>query len=345
MASNRDLTIDTLRGLAVFTMVAANMTPDVLIEPHPFWLRLYGSFAAPLFILLSGMMVAFTTQTREHRLRYFMFRGAIIITIGMAVDLIYLIYPFTSVDVLYLIGLSLPLVYLFLRLNTSSRWIMVCSIFLITPIIQKALGYTDFPTEISFWGEQTITAENQTNIFNHWVVDGWFPIFPWLGFSFLGANLAHLRCTYKPLATFGKKSILLIGMGILAFGSILWYLFPDSLLTRGGNSELFYPPTIGYIITAIGIMVILFSIVDWKPSLAIYKPLRTLGESSLFIYWLHLQLIGYAIAPVWSKKGLQTFSLIYIGLLGFLILVAYGLRVLKAKWKDRPLIFRILLGG
>lgn len=46
----RDKTIDILRGLAIFTMIAANISPYVLIEPHPFWFRLYGSFAAPLFI-------------------------------------------------------------------------------------------------------------------------------------------------------------------------------------------------------------------------------------------------------------------------------------------------------
>ena len=50
----RDKTIDILRGLAIFTMIAANISPYVLIEPHPFWFRLYGSFAAPLFILISG---------------------------------------------------------------------------------------------------------------------------------------------------------------------------------------------------------------------------------------------------------------------------------------------------
>jgi len=105
---NRDISIDILRGLAIFTMVAANMAPYVLIEPHPFWFRFYGSFAAPLFILISGMMVALTTLTKGHDFKYFLVRGILIVTVGALIDVVmWNFYPFTTVDVLYLIGVSL----------------------------------------------------------------------------------------------------------------------------------------------------------------------------------------------------------------------------------------------
>lgn len=346
MVHDRDKTIDTLRGLAIFTMVAANMAALVLAEPHPFWFRLYGSFAAPLFILLAGMMVALTTQTKGHRLKYFVIRGVMIIAVGVLIDvLIWNIYPFMTVDVLYLIGISLPLAYLFLRMNTLSRWVIVISIFLVTPILQNILGYTDYPTEFYLWGEQTVAVENQTNIFNHWVVDGWFPIFPWIVFSLIGVNLANLRWKDKSYTTFGKNAIFLIGIGILVFGGIIWWFYPGSLLVREGYSELFYPPTVGYVISSIGLIIILFSIIDWRPSIIIYKPLQALGESALFMYILHLALIKYIITLVWSEENLQKFLLIYVVLSFFLISIAYGLRVLKIKWKNRPFIIRFLFGS
>ena len=65
----RDSTVDALRGLAIATMVAANLASLVLPEPHPFWFRLYGSFAAPTFILLSGMMVSLTWRRHGPLLR------------------------------------------------------------------------------------------------------------------------------------------------------------------------------------------------------------------------------------------------------------------------------------
>lgn len=346
MAHYRDASVDILRGLAIFTMVAANMSPYVLAEPHPLWFRLYGTFAAPLFIVLAGMMVAFTTQTKAHDLKYYLIRGVLIVTVGALIDvLIWKIYPFMTVDVLYLIGISLPLAYLFLRLNTRSQCVIIISIFLVTPILQMILGYTDYPTEFYLTGEQTTVVENQTNIFNHWMVDGWFPIFPWLGFSLLGVTLANLRWKYKSHTVFGKNTIFLIGIGMLAFGSIIWWLYPGELLTRAGYSELFYPPTIGYVMSAIGLIVILFYMVDKWSSVIVYKPLQALGESSLFMYILHLALIAYVIAPIWSEEIFQTFLLIYIILSFFLILIAYGLRVLKTKWSRRPFIIRFFLGG
>src|SRR5262249_37801344 len=98
-ALRRDLTIDILRGLAVFTMVAANLAASALEGPHPLWFRLYGSFAAPLFVLLSGMMVAYTSRRQAHGLRYFASRGAVVVGIAALLEIaIWKFYPFMSVD-------------------------------------------------------------------------------------------------------------------------------------------------------------------------------------------------------------------------------------------------------
>ena len=340
--SDRDVAIDTLRGLAIFTMVAANMAPYFLIEPHPFWFRFYGSFAAPLFIFISGMMVALTAQTKGHSWKYFLIRGLLIVMIGALIDVVmWNIYPFTTVDVLYLIGISLPVAYFFSRLNRSYQLLIVTIIFLVTPILQNIFGYSDYPTEFYLTGEQTTIVENQTSIFNHWLVDGWFPIFPWLGFSLFGVILANLRMNYEKF----EKNSLLLGIGILILGIIIWYFFPGKFLTRAGYSEVFYPPTIGYILSAIGVILTLFSIVDYRPAIIMYKPLQALGESALFMYIFHLALGRYIISNIWPKGNLQTFLILYIGIIVVMILIAYGLRILKSNWKDRPFIIRFLLGG
>jgi len=348
MQNDRDRTIDILRGLAVFTMVAANLAGSLLAEPHPFGLRLYGSFAAPLFILISGMMVAFTAQTKEYELRYFLLRGALILMVGVLIDVvIWNVCPFMDYDVLYLIGFSVPLAFLYLHLGRPFQWVVIVLIFLLTPFLQKILGYTEYVNLISLWGKpiEPVPVKTQTGIFNHWIVDGWFPLFPWLGFAFLGVNFANQRWKYRIFNTFGKRTILLWGLGILTLGSVIWGLYPGSLLTREEAIELFYPPALGYIITTIGLILTLFFIVDWKPSLFIYKPLRALGESSLLMYIIHIPLIEYVISPLWSKQNVQAFLLIYIGLTLLLILIAFGLRDLKRKLKNRPFIIRFLLGG
>ncbi|MBI4356841.1 MAG: DUF1624 domain-containing protein [Gammaproteobacteria bacterium] len=72
----RDDHIDILRGIAIFTMVAANWAALILAEPHPFWLRAYGSIAAPLFVFIAGMMVALTEKKHHRTFKYFTHRGA-----------------------------------------------------------------------------------------------------------------------------------------------------------------------------------------------------------------------------------------------------------------------------
>jgi uncharacterized membrane protein len=291
------------------------------------------------------MMVVFTTHTKGHALGYFLVRGMMVIFAGTLVDVfIWKIIPFMTADVLYLIGLSLPLAYLFLKIRTLPRWAFVVLILGVTPILQNILRYTDYPAEYSLWGEPTAFVANPTSIFNHWVIDGWFPIFPWLGFSFLGVNLALLR--WKSNSNSFKKNITLwLGISLLILGIVIWVFHPTSLSTRDGYSELFYPPTLAYIIAAVGIIVVLFWSVDRSVSVILYRPLQALGESALFMYMLHLAIIEYILIPLWPRQSFQAFLLIYIGLAFFLILIAVGLKALKTTWKDRPYVIRFLLGG
>ena len=81
MKARRDIAIDILRGLAIFTMVAANMAGSMLIEPHPLAFRFYGSFAAPMFILITGMMTVSTSRGKKHGPGYYLIRGGMILVI------------------------------------------------------------------------------------------------------------------------------------------------------------------------------------------------------------------------------------------------------------------------
>jgi uncharacterized membrane protein len=78
----RDNTIDILRGLAIFTMVAANMSADNYADPHPYWFRIFGSFAAPTFVFLAGLMVSYTSFHKAHPFGYYLKRGIAIICIA-----------------------------------------------------------------------------------------------------------------------------------------------------------------------------------------------------------------------------------------------------------------------
>ena len=128
-------------------------------------------------------------------------------------------------------------------------------------------------------------------------------------------------------------------------GPLIWWMYPGDLLTRGGYSELFYPPTPGFIMTASGLAMMLLATIDWKPDLALYRPLRLLGESALLMYLLHIVLIKYVVAPEWEDESLETFIFLYAGMVLGLLVVAYAGRGIKSRWRHLPLPVRVLLGN
>jgi uncharacterized membrane protein len=348
----RDATVDRLRGLAIFTMVAANMAGYVLEKTCPLWLRYYGSFAAPLFITIAGMMVVKTsakTGGDSHEFMYYLQRGLLIIGVGALVDLaINNIYPFMTIDVLYLIGIALPLTYLLRNAGRWMVWIVPMAVFLATPIIQTNFGYAGYPLEVSLNERIPVGITDITKTFHQWLVDGWFPVFPWLGFSFLGVGLAWLRRlqsdSNKLIAT--PLTVSLIGLALLVFGICLRWIYPGDRFIRGEYSELFYPPTIGYIVTASGLIFILFGLSDHWRRCRWLEPLRVVGESSLFFYILHLAVIRYIIEPLFHKGStVITFMFVYVCVFVILVLIAYSIKRLKAEWEIRPFAAKFFLGS
>jgi uncharacterized membrane protein len=325
----------------------ANYTAElVLPEPHPLWLRLYGTFAAPLFILLAGMMVPLTCRWKGYGFGHFLLKGFLILLTGAAIDLaIWRIYPFQTVDVLYLIGIAVPLTYFFCRLGLGWQSAIVAAIFVFTPILQKLTGYTDYPTEYLLKGELTTEIGNPTSYLNHWLVDGWFPIFPWLGFAFMGSLLAGVRSRKEGLPSpFATTSFLGLGLLTTIAGAIVFYLWPGDLYVRAGYSEMFYPPTWGFLVTATGVILTLFAVADRTASWSALKPLRALGEASLFVYIGH-QVVGqYLLSKFIAEPSLPTFVLAYLCVAAGFMALCLGLHYLRNKWPSRPYLVRFYFG-
>ena len=344
--SSRDRAVDITRSIAIITMVLANMGP-VLSEPHSITFRLLGSFAAPLFIILAGMMVDLTSRTKSYSFQHYLLRGALILSVGIGIDAIcWRIYPFTTVDILYLIGIAIPIAYFLSRLPSQAILIVSIGIFIITPLLQYALGYTYYPTEYYLSGDLTVAVEKQTSIIHHWITDGWFPLFPWLGYMTLGVYLAKLR--WNPNATknlFGRKLFLAIGLALLTIGVIMWYLHPGSLFSREGYSEMFYPPTVGYIITSLSVVFLVLYLSNLTQKLKFWSLLTPLGEASLLMYIIHIAIISRIYVENYEELGIKQYLFFYLILLAAMILIAHLIRLVKIKAREMPYILRFFLGS
>jgi uncharacterized membrane protein YeiB len=138
--------------------------------------------------------------------------------------------------------------------------------------------------------------------------------------------------------------MLWIGLTLLAGGSALWYGIPGTFLVRAGYSELFYPPTPGFVITAAGVVVTLLAAIDVTRGLSVYRPLQLLGKSALTIYVAHLVLIDEIIARHVTELSLFGFAVLYGGLVMAMLVIAQSEQALKARWRNRPVPARLALG-
>lgn len=309
-----------IRGFAIVAMMVLNLSDVVLARPAPFVLRLVGSLAAPLFIILSGLMVSLTADRRNFGY-FLLYRGAWIVSVGILVDLVvWQIYPLMSMEVLYLIGISMPLAYFVRKLKSYQRAAIALCILVLTPILQRVLGYTYFPTEFYLLsGAPVVEVKAQTGIINHWLVDGWFPIFPWLALSIIGVEIGESLKRARP-ETFAS-ALTYIGSALTILGSLSFVFAYPQTFVRGTWSELFYPPTIGYLALAIGICLLTFRFFMGLQNHRIsrlFQPLSIMGQASLGIYFGHLFLISHLLTWVsggWWKMGLGWYLVSYTFLL------------------------------
>lgn len=272
-------------------MIIANVSAVLPFIP-PFWLRFIGSLAAPLFVFLSGVVVDITAHKG---FVHFLKRGAMVFGVGILVDLfIWRITPIVNFDVLYLIGITIPLAYLVSRMGIEESLQASLAVFCYAPLARITFHYTaGFTNEIPF---NAISQLSLLGVFKSITIAGWFPILPWASLAFLGVAFnkwyedkdltGHsFKTFYLGLVGF---SLLFIAIGLYFHG---WVTAPQ----RETYIELFYPATPEFLLMALGTLGLLTFVVDLTSDSPLYKPLNWLGKHSLKIYVIHLALIAYVI--------------------------------------------------
>jgi uncharacterized membrane protein len=333
-------------------MIPANLSP-YYAEPHAMWYRFMSSLAAPMFICLSAGMVFLYSE--KHRFGHYVTRGGAVILIGVLLDvLLWRILPFASVDVLYVIGLSTPLVYLVRKQRVGALIAAGGILMLGGPVLQTFVGYNVNVLEIKLGSPY---LPELSRITASWFADGYFPLCPWLGYSFMGAAL------FKCVSQAEKKSnmivLAMIGVTLLGVGFLLLFvptsIFPNLtnggiLMSREGYSEIFYPPTYGFLFFSNGavfLQVALFRRVRHgvPNGIAVF-----FGKHSMFVYILHQALGEYGLKPVLAQAGMEKVSDAYaflaINLLMFVI-VAFLCKMVDLIKKTHPprnVVLQVILG-
>lgn len=318
MSINRIQHIDFMRAIAIIIMIIANSCPYILIGPHATILRIFASLAAPLFIFLSGFSAYLSNA--NHAIKHQLTQALYLFISAILLDaLVWHIRPLQTFDVLYLIAFGIIANAVMQHSSWKFRLFIAILCVLISFFLRQEWGYRFLLEEIPFSGKNFIEIKWVTIIdFKRMLLDGWFPIMPWIGLAILGNIIAEKsNCILQY-----PKTITLVCLWIFVIG-IAYFLNQDPIQAeRNGYLELFYPPTLSYLIFACAFIALIY-VLTLKCSLGkFFKAFNLIGRNSLLIYWLH-SMINAWILEVYVKPFAQlTYSIIAFLLIGSCFLMA-----------------------
>ncbi|MDX1961323.1 MAG: heparan-alpha-glucosaminide N-acetyltransferase domain-containing protein [Leptospiraceae bacterium] len=345
----RDRGIDVLKGIAVFTMIFSNVAGEVLVHPHPLFLRLIGSLAAPIFVGISGYLF-FLSVSRERVWKKIGERLLVLLFVSSSIDVfLWRIYPFFTVDVIYIIAISTLVISLMHNAQAPTRLIIAFVIIGLTPFVQDYFVYNQSLAPNQFYKDGAFDFSEPiifSSVIKRYFIDGWFPFFPWVGIGILGTLIKEWRLPERNY----RNNLLLIYLGIIliTIGIVLWK-HEFKMEKRENYTELFYPPTISYVLVYSGIVLLIERIFSKERNIGkLFLPIEILGKRTLLFYILHFILISVLniISTNMNRKfNIDEYFLATSVVIFICFVVGFILERFNEKLQDLPSFVKTILGG
>jgi hypothetical protein len=276
--------------------------------PTFYWRDIISGFGAPLFLLLAGVAIAYSAASKVRRgesdraaARTVANRGwqifgiAFLFRLQMYVtSLFYRWRSFFKVDILNVMGPSIAAAsYTWgLGRSTAGKALALAVPAILIPIatpyirIADALAVLPDPLEAYLRPAGTFAA---------------FTLFPWSGFVFVGA-LAGVLLESAPdrRAESGRVWMIAVAGVALAVGAFAASYLPSPFANSyfWTTSPAFFYLRSGIMLSAFGLAWI-WSEVLWRDR---WQPFVLLGQTSLFVYWVHVELVyGYFTKPIYRR--------------------------------------------
>jgi uncharacterized membrane protein len=353
-AVSRRAYIDWARGIAVLLMIEAHTVDAWTSAAHRHSIAfrdftVLGGFAAPLFLWLAGLGVAMSASRTAERagsraaavegacrrglevfILAFLFRlQGLVITPGGSPLMLF------RVDVLNVMGPAMVATGLLWGIGRSTAGRVVAygvaasSIAMVTPIVRT----TSLVGALPVWLQWYMRPAGDFTTFT---------LFPWAGFVLAGGAAGVLlaassdeRAERRLYTVLGATGAGLVAYGFYTAGRLSIYRI-SSFWT---SSPTWFAIRVGILMVAVSAIFalslfqdVLFRVfvLSWQ------RPLARLGRASLFIYWIHVELVyGYA---TWLIRGRLPLWGTAIAFVAFCALM-YGAIVLRDRlvgtWRAR----------
>jgi len=347
--------IDWMRGLACVLMFQTHcydswLSPEARKTTLFMWSQLGGTLPAPLFLFLAGVSFALVTDKLRQKglpgnviARTTILRGAEILGLGLLFRLQeYVIAwgwaPWSDllrVDILNTIGISMMLMGVMcavLSLGPASRQVFGLAagaaallISLLTPLFWTAWRPRWLPWPI----ESYIDGVHNLGQPQSWL----FPIFPWSAFAFAGLAVGFLLVSDWARQ---REAAVFASLGAVGVGLIYLARWMDARPVQIYSAYDFWHTSPNFFLIRVGLLLAILSVTyawcRWGAGQWAFSPLIQLGQTSLLVYWVHIEFV-YGRLSIVPKHGasIRTASsgllVIFLGML--------ALSIMRTRWKER----------
>lgn len=351
----RRLSLDALRGLAVFLMIEQHVgiwvwrgvDPGKVLGDYPLLIgfNALGGMAAPLFVTLAGAGSAmFVATDRPHTDRTLVRRGLVLMLFGLALNFSSPSwFSWGSWFVLHMMGFAMALAPIWRRLSTRAL-LGACAAVLITTVLVRV--WLDSPGKLVNARMRDVNMPGGP--LRLAFAEGQFPILPWLTFYLAGFMSGRWLLAER------VRYIAFLGVGFIALGGGGYALLDAGILPKS-NPYLFrafelhlgfFPASIaiaGLLLGGALLLIAAASGYESKRAISPRNPMVTLGRISLTLLMLHVPLFRDLSRPIGLWHGLDAnmslltvFAFFFAALVGAWFWQRVGYRF-GAEWLFRKL--------
>jgi uncharacterized membrane protein len=314
-SASRRAYIDWARGIAVLLMIEAHTT-DAWTRAIAKKTQLYrdanivGGFAAPLFLWLAGLAVVLSATRTAERTGSRLPAAEAIVRRGLEIFILAFLFRIQGfivspgnhvvtlfrVDILNIMGPSIAAAGVVWALaSTSARRVVLFAALatasgMLTPLVRVSPIVDRWPVWVQWYlrpaGDLTV-----------------FTLLPWSGFVFAGGAVGALLATARDERSERRVQVALAvaGAALVALG--LYTASRPSIYRVSSfwtSSPTWFAIRVGILTVSLAVIYALAALAErWGVRL---RPLERLGQHSLFVYWIHVELVyGYS-SWLWRQR-------------------------------------------
>jgi uncharacterized membrane protein len=339
--------LDWMRGLAVVVMIWAHTLDAWTVTAEKtsgrYWyVMLLSGMAAPMFLFLAGVSVSLASGSKVRKgvaageaARLMVRRGFGIWALALLFRVqAYVLSPgatlygILKVDILNVMGPSIAAAAavwgLASRLSTRMAALVGCAcvIALLTPIVRASTWIAALPDPLEWY-------------FRPWPGRTTFTLFPWAGFVFAGAATGLVVDRVRTAA--GERRL---NAAFAAAGAAVFLVsLGASYLPSPYAASQFWTSSPSFFFARVGVLlagVALAYVWSLRPGAARFSPLRQFGRTSLFVYWIHVELVyGIFSWPIHRGLPLEWSIVAFVLFTALMLCASLAKTRIASAWKSR----------